>query len=46
MEEYRSRSPARISYEKLRDHGLAGLSSRTGREAGLLWLRERLSVSK
>jgi hypothetical protein len=45
-EEYRRRFPARISYEELRDHGLAGPTSGTEQEAGLLWLRERLSVSK
>ena len=43
-EEYRSRSSARISYEELRDHGLAGPAPRTEREARLRWLRERLSV--
>jgi hypothetical protein len=34
-ENYRSRPPARISYDELRDHGLAGTASRADREEGL-----------
>jgi len=45
-EEYRSRSPTRISYEELRDYGLAGSASGTERETTLRWLRNKLSVSK
>jgi hypothetical protein len=43
-EQYRSRIRAKVTYEELRDHGLAGPGSRSEREAGLKWLRERLSV--
>jgi hypothetical protein len=44
-EDYRSRSPARISYEELRDEGLAGPASTVEREDGLRWLRGRLCAS-
>ncbi len=44
-EDYRSRSPDRISDEELRACGLAAPASLGGREAGLRWLRERLSAS-
>jgi hypothetical protein len=43
-EEYRRRSPATISYEEIRDHGLIGPAPVTEQEAGLRWLRERLSI--
>jgi hypothetical protein len=44
-EEYRKRSPERIGYGQLRDHGLAGPTSGKERETGLQWLRDRLSAS-
>jgi len=44
-ENYLSRSPAQISYEELREHRLAGPASMAEREAGLQWLRRRLSAS-
>jgi hypothetical protein len=43
-ENYRSRSSAQISYEELRDHGLAGTASEPERYAGLQWLRDKLSA--
>jgi hypothetical protein len=43
-EEYRRRSPERISYAELRDHGLAGSTSVTETEVGLRWLRSKLSI--
>jgi hypothetical protein len=44
-EDYRSRSPDRIGYEELQDHGPAGPASTAEREAGLRWLRERIYAS-
>jgi hypothetical protein len=44
-EDYHSRSPDRISYAELRDQGLAGSAPTPEREAGLRWLRGRLSAS-
>lgn len=44
-DDYRSRSPIRISYEELRDRHLAGSWSTAGREEGLRWLRGKLSSS-
>jgi hypothetical protein len=43
-EEYRRRSPATKIYEEIHDHGLIGSAPVTEQEAGLRWLRERLSV--
>jgi hypothetical protein len=45
-EEYRLRPPAQVGHGDLRDHGLAGPASAPAREAGLRWLRERLSDCK
>ena len=44
-EDYRRRSPNRISYAELKDHGLANSSSTEVREAGMIWLRGKLAAS-
>jgi hypothetical protein len=41
-EEYLNHPPDRISYEELRDHGLAGQALTADREAGFQWLRRKL----
>ena len=44
-EDYRRRSPARICYEELQDHGLAGPSLTAVREAGVVTQFEILGHS-
>ena len=45
LEQYHSHLPDHISYGELRDHNLASPASTTKREAGLQWLRGRLSAA-
>jgi hypothetical protein len=44
-EDYRGRALARISYAELRDHGLAGKASTEERDAGIKWLRKKLTAT-
>ena len=43
-EQYRARQPAQVTYEALRDHGLAGPTPTVGREPGITWLRGTLTA--
>ena len=43
-DEYQSREKNFISYEELRDRGLIGASSAAIRDAGIVWLRNKLGI--
>ncbi len=44
--DYRKRPPRAIGYGELQDHGLAGPTSSSNRDSGLVWLRRVLGLGE